>query len=254
MTRTVDKLDPQHSAGARAKGLFVTATGTGCGKTFVTRALAAGLRGRGLRVPALKPIETGCAPDPLDALALARAAGAPELAYVPGFYRVAPALCPYAVTLEHGTPAPDLEVLCGAIEEHATRADFVLVEGAGGLLVPLDAQRTNAELAARLGYPLLVVAPDRLGTLSHVLTVLESAAMRALSVAAVILVRVERDPDSSAQSNARILAQRTTAPVLQLPYLEQADAEVDQARVDAALAQAAEQAGLLTLVAALAQR
>jgi len=87
-------------------GLFVGGTGTGVGKTYVARALARALsREAGRAVAALKPLETGCDPDPLDALALAGACGRPELAHHRGLYRVPPPLAPYAATLG-GLPAP----------------------------------------------------------------------------------------------------------------------------------------------------
>ena len=188
------------------RGVFVTATSTGCGKTFVSRGLAHALVRRGLRVAAVKPIETGCDPDPVDAIALAHACGRPELASATGFYRARPALSPYAVALERGPSILDPATLAGCVEHAAEGADVAIVEGAGGLFVPIRRPDTIASLAAELGLPLLVVAPDRLGTLSHVTAILRSAPP--LEVSAVILSRHAGDrSDPSRRSNYAIVAE-----------------------------------------------
>lgn len=217
----------------KAVRLFVSGTGTGVGKTVVTTALAAALRARGEAVVALKPIETGCAPEPLDALALAAACGRPELAHLSGSYRARAPLAPFAATLA-GEPALAWDALVGAVRPHLG-APHVLVEGAGGLLVPLDPTRTIAELAAALELPLLLVARDALGVLSDTLAAVECATRRGLEIAAVVL-RTPPDPDSSIASNVDILAARIDPPVLRFPNLaEGADPAAAGAAVLAAL-------------------
>ncbi|HJL19243.1 MAG TPA: dethiobiotin synthase [Sandaracinaceae bacterium LLY-WYZ-13_1] len=198
--------------------LFVTATGTEVGKTWLTRGLAAALRARGRRVAAIKPLETGCRPDPSDALALAEACGRPELANAPGLYRAERPLAPYAANLA-GESAPDLDALVDATRALADDAEVALVEGAGGLLVPLDATRTIADLVAALGTPVVLVARDRLGVLSHTLTAFESAERRGIDVRAVVLSCSPEasDEDPSPRSNRRILAERLPTPVLPYP-------------------------------------
>lgn len=218
---------------------FITATGTGSGKTWVARALARSLVRAGRSVVALKPIETGCTPDPIDALALARACAQPALAHAPGLYRAALPLAPHAVALETGAPAPDLAELVRSVRSLASHAEHLLVEGAGGLLAPLDATHTMADLARALELPLLLVAPDALGVLSHVLTAVESAHARALPIAAVVLVAHAHTADASTRTNRRILAERLDAPVLAFPHT------IDD---DDALADAAERTGLLALL------
>lgn len=198
-------------------GVFITSTATASGKTFLTRGLARSLCRSGHRPLALKPLETGVAPDPLDALALARACGRSELAHAPGFARAELPLAPYAASLESGSPPPRVASLVLAIRALEHTGDFLLVEGAGGLLVPIDAHDTMAELAVALELPLLVIAPDRLGVLSDVLTCVESARARKLTVLAVILAehaRVAADP--SPRTNAHILAERLACPVRSL--------------------------------------
>src|SRR5262249_34231968 len=146
------------------KAYFVTGTDTGVGKTFVSAGILHSLRRRGVRVAALKPAETGCDPEPADGALLARAAGACP---VPFTYRlpVAPAV---AARVE-GNPFT-LAPVRAAFD--ALDADFCLVEGAGGLLVPFADDLLAADVAAALALPVLVVARASLGTINHtVLTV-----------------------------------------------------------------------------------
>jgi len=194
-------------------GLFVTATGTGVGKTWLTRGLAAALRRGGRRVSAIKPVETGCEPDPLDALALARACGRPALARADGLYRARPPLAPYAATLA-GEPPLDLERVLQATHHLAADDEVTLIEGAGGLLVPLDERHTIADLAQALGYPLVLVTRDELGVLSYTLTAAEVMAGRGLPLRAVVMSPNEDPLAPSARSNRAILAERLSCPVL----------------------------------------
>jgi dethiobiotin synthetase len=218
--------------------IFITATGTSSGKTFVARGLATALRRDGHRVAALKPLETGCEPHPLDAIALAHAAGHPEHAHDPGFYRARPPLSPYAASLS-GAPTPDFGSLVDRIEAIAQRHDRVIVEGAGGLLVPLDRTRDMADLATALACPLAIVAPNRLGVLSHARATVEAARSRGLTVLAVVLTEPDPEPDPSSASNQEILQERLAIPVVSFPYCQDADS---------AIADAVKTIGLLALL------
>jgi dethiobiotin synthetase len=223
-------------------GAFVTGTGTGAGKTFVTRGIVRALLRRGTRPIALKPIETGVDPDALDALALANACGRPELAADPAFYRERAPLAPYAASLHGGVPGPDLPRILARIQQLAGDADSVWVEGAGGLLVPLDARTSMAEFAAMLALPVLLVAPNQLGVLSHVLTSIESADRRGLAVAAVVLVALHAQPsDLSSRTNGLILEERVKRPILHFDHCRDDDD---------ALADAAEACGSLSTLLA----
>lgn len=195
--------------------LFVTGTGTGVGKTAVTVGLTQLFVSIGVSVVAVKPIETGCAPEAHDANALAAACRRPDLSRHPGFYRASRPLSPYAATLA-GEPLADFETVVGTCRTLAVDADPLLVEGAGGLLVPIDATRTMADIAVALGSKLLLVAPDRLGVLSDVFATLECAAHRGLTVLAVVLNRGVGPADSARDHNAFILRERCAAPVVTL--------------------------------------
>jgi dethiobiotin synthetase len=127
-----------------------------------------------------------------------------------------------------------------AVHHAARGTELVLVEGAGGLFVPLDARETMAELTAALGLPLLLVAPNELGVLSSTLTVAECARARGIELRAVVLVDPEPGKDDpSVRTNARILDERLGAPVFEFPRT---------ADDDEALALAAASSGLLATV------
>lgn len=220
-------------------GLFVTATATGAGKTYLARGLARALVSRGARVAALKPLETGCVDGvALDALAIALAARRPELATAPGLYRARLAASPYAATLAGEPAVPTTRALIRAIADACAGASHAIVEGAGGLLVPLDHARTTADLIRALRLPAVVVAPDVLGVLSQVLTVEHAARALDVPIAAVILSR-HGAGDVSRATNAQILRERLDVPVLTL------DPCADD---DDALAAAVTRAGIVDLI------
>ncbi|HTY18285.1 MAG TPA: dethiobiotin synthase [Myxococcota bacterium] len=170
-----------------SRGLFVTGTDTGVGKTLVACALAAALRARGLDVGAMKPVETGVGTDgPLDGRALAAAAGARDPLETVCPQRFALPAAP-SVAAAHEGRAVDLGAIRAALAELSSRHQRLIVEGAGGLLVPLCDGFSMAELARETGLPLLVVARASLGTINHSLLTLEAAASRGLRVAGVVI-------------------------------------------------------------------
>jgi dethiobiotin synthetase len=181
--------------------IFVSGTDTGCGKTRVGCALARGLRAAGRRVRVLKPVETGCAERggalvPSDALALAAAAGddSPLEQLCP--YRLRLPAAPEVAARVEGVEL-DPQRISAALARARAGADSVLVEGAGGLLVPLGPDLDMAGLARQLGLPLLIVARARLGTLNHTLLTVEAAAARGLRVLGVAISHTEPElPDA----------------------------------------------------------
>src|SRR5436305_14403039 len=154
-----------------SKGLFVTGTDTGVGKTVVTGLLARILRKQGLRVGVMKPVETGCPREgdqlaPQDALFLRRISGCTAPPEVVTPYAFAEPLAP-AIAAELAGCSIELSHIRSCYEQLLTQHDYVLVEGAGGLLVPLTAQHTMHDMAVALGLPILVVACNKLGTINH---------------------------------------------------------------------------------------
>jgi dethiobiotin synthetase len=168
-------------------GCFVTGTDTGVGKTVVSCALIRELRARGFGVGAIKPIETGVGPDgPLDAIALRDAAGTSDALEIVCPQQFALPAAPNIAASAEARDV-DLAVIEAAFQRISDRRDFVLAEGAGGLLVPIRDHFTMADLAQNLGLPLLIVARAALGTINHTLLTLEAAATRKLQLLGVVI-------------------------------------------------------------------
>ena len=169
------------------RGFFVTGTDTGVGKTVVACALLRGLRARGVDVGALKPIETGVgAGGPLDALALREAAGVNDALDTICPQQFALPAAPTVAAAAEGRRV-ELAPVRRAFAALAARHACVVVEGAGGLLVPAAEGVSMADLARELGLPVLVVARASLGTINHTLLTLEAVAARGLALAGVVI-------------------------------------------------------------------
>jgi dethiobiotin synthetase len=184
-----------------ARGVFVTGTDTGVGKTVVACALLRGLRARGLAVGAMKPVETGVgSAGPLDAIALREAAGSEDPLHAVCPHAFALAAAPSVAAAAEGRTI-GLSDLLAAFERLAARRDLVVVEGAGGLLVPIDRATCMADLAAALGLPLLIVARASLGTINHTLLTLAEAKRRGLAVAGVVISHAAGELTSADEAN-----------------------------------------------------
>jgi len=182
-------------------GCFVTGTDTGVGKTVVSRALILGLRARGVDAAGMKPIETGVgSAGPLDALALAEAAGGRDPLEDVCPLRFALPAAPTVAAAAEGR-AIDLGAVDRAFAQLSRRHEFLVVEGAGGLLVPVAEQTSMADLALRLGLPLLIVARAALGTINHTLLSLEAAERRGLEVVGVVVSHADASPSAADVAN-----------------------------------------------------
>lgn len=200
------------------RGLFITGTDTGVGKTLVTGGLAACLRKRGLRPGVLKPVETGCAVRagrrvPRDGAFLRGMAGTdlPVERIVP--YRLREPLAPEVAARREGVTLR-IPRIVRALRSISASHDCVLVEGAGGLLVPVTRRRTMADLAGTLGLPVLLVARLGLGTLNHTLLSLFYLRQRALPVVGIVLSAAEPGGGQAAQTNPSVLARWSPVPIL----------------------------------------
>lgn len=202
-------------------GFFITGTDTGVGKTRVATALAHLCATRGLDVRVRKPVESGClegadGPVPQDAAMLWQAVGARE-----PIERVC--RCPLRAALSSERAAAIEGVELGLEALHRASTDGVgpdsvlLVEGAGGFYSPIAHAALNADLAAALGLRVVVVAADRLGTISHTLLTVEAVRGRGLAVAGVVLSQPLASVDA-AMDNAGELERWLGAPVLRLPH------------------------------------
>jgi dethiobiotin synthetase len=204
--------------------LGITGTDTGVGKTLVGCAIASGLRSLGLRVAALKPIETGVSFDDAlrDGARLARAAGGSLPLSI-----VAPLVFPDPVApiaaARRTRASIDLNVLDHTMRTATAQCDALLVEGAGGLLVPITDRLAFDGLFARWKLDVIVVAANRLGVLNHTRLTLAAARAAGLVVRAVALNNVKPSSDTSARENATLIAELETVPVVELPWLADID-------------------------------
>jgi dethiobiotin synthetase len=211
------------------RGILVAGSDTGVGKTEISRAICALLRERGLGPRPLKPVETGCASDhPDDALALQEACGTslPLDEICPYRFRL-----PAAPLVAAEAEGRSVDVL--GLEAAVARARGpIVVEAAGGLLVPLAwsprsleqvdpadapparAMLTNLDFAERIGLPVVLVGRAGLGTLNHCALSAAAVVARGLSLLGIVLNRVTAEDDPSVASNARWLSELTGARVL----------------------------------------
>jgi dethiobiotin synthetase len=198
-------------------GLFVTGTDTGVGKTQIAAALARLLSERGLIVRPRKPVESGCRQEggrlvPEDARTLQAAARSDEALERICPYRLEPAVSPERAAALAGVRL-SLDDVRTACLQGIAETDFLLVEGAGGFYSPLASDVINADLAAVLSLPVLLVTADRLGCIGHTLMAVEAIKRRSLTLAGVVLNRVE-NPGDPRMNNAADLSRWLGEPVI----------------------------------------
>lgn len=164
--------------------VVVTGTDTGVGKTVVTAALAACAASAGLRVAVVKPGQTGVATGEKADVEVVRRLAAPATARTLATYP--DPLAPLAAARLAGLPPLDLPAVADAVRAEVSSHDLVLVEGAGGLLVPMGESWTVADLAMVLEAPAVVVARAGLGTLNHTALTMEALTRRGIPACVVI--------------------------------------------------------------------
>lgn len=199
-----------------SQALFITGTDTGVGKTTIGCSLAFALHARGLRTGVMKPAETGCAEGPAgltpgDALALQMAASSPLPLDLTCPYRYKSPLAPAAAAEIDGLPAPEMEHIADCFRRISDQSDVVLVEGAGGLAVPLTWQFNFADMAVALGLDVILVVANRLGCLNITVLTLEYAMRRGLRLRGYILNDAEPADSAAAATNAASLSRMTSA-------------------------------------------
>jgi dethiobiotin synthetase len=189
------------------RGLFVTGTGTGVGKTIVSAALLAAIRMSGQRVSAYKPVVTGLAEPsgqwPPDHELLALMAGMTPEEVAP--LRFLPAVSPHLAASLAGEPI-DAVTVVELAQAGASAGEILIVEGVGGLLVPLSDDFKVRDLAVELALPLLIVTSPGLGTINHTLLTIEAARAVGLNVAAVVFTPWPGEPSQLEQSNRATVA------------------------------------------------
>lgn len=226
------------------KGVFVTGTDTGVGKTIIAASLVRAALLDGLRVAVFKPFETGCSRingilQPVDGQFLHLIAGETTSLdeVVPVRYEtpVAPLV---AARLERKNP--DVKNVLAIFERLRTMFDFVVVEGAGGLLVPICEHPSGKgiyfmrDLAAAMGLPLVIVGRAGLGTINHTLLSVHEAVAAGLRVAGVVLNQTEPGSDTASATNAAVLREILAVPVFGVyrHLTEKAAPEIDAALLE----------------------
>jgi dethiobiotin synthetase len=215
------------------RGLFVTGTDTGVGKSVLSAALIAAMVEAGERVRAFKPVVTGLDEPPPDTGAeiewppdhelLASVAGMAAEDVSP--LRFGPAVSPHLAAELAGVRIDPAELLAHArgdarLESPATAEETLVVEGVGGLLVPLVERYTVCDFAVALGLPLVIAARPGLGTINHTLLTLQTARSAGLQVCAVVLTPWPQQPTAMERSNRETLELMGKAEVETLPHIQ----------------------------------
>jgi dethiobiotin synthetase len=201
-----------------AKGIFITGTDTGVGKTVVAAAIARLLKEQGVNVGVMKPVTSGC----LEVEGRLVSEDAELLAWGAGCDPADPDIAPY---LLRQPLAPSLAAardgvridfgrIREAFDRLAGRHDFMIVEGAGGLMAPLAGGHLVADLINSLYLPLLVVARPGLGTVNHTVLTCFAAKQLGLSVAGVIINDYPDQPGAAEQSAPHLIDSLAGAPLL----------------------------------------
>lgn len=221
------------------KGVFVAGTDTEVGKTFVSAALVAGLRGQGLDVGYCKPISTdgvnqdGHLVSP-DALWVAEATDLSDSPQSMNPFCLAHALSPLAAARLESVE-PDWDQLLSHIRVNLHGHGAFVCEGVGGVLVPLLPGRTALDLMAGLGLGLVIAARPGLGTINHTLLTIQAVRERGLYVLGFIFSGTEEHPEHAVKHamNSQLITEFSGAPFLgALPLLEKADSATLKAAVD----------------------
>jgi dethiobiotin synthetase len=206
----------------RTPGLFVTGTDTGVGKSVLSAAICARLCADGRRVAAVKPVLTGMDEAieptawPPDHELLAAAADLHPEDVAP--LRFGPAVSPHLAAELAGCRI-DAQPLLDHVDKAGRGADVVVVEGVGGLLVPISDVYSVRDLASDLGLPVVVAARPALGTINHTLLTLEAARAARLDVRAVVLTPWPEDPTAMERSNRDTIARLGAVEVATLPHV-----------------------------------
>lgn len=217
MTHLETRARPMNS-----RAYFITATGTDSGKTYVAAGLLRALQARGRRVRGLKPVMSGfdsAHPEACDAAALLAAQGLPvnlETVAMISPWRYAAPLSPDRAAALEGRRIDVAALTDWCRQQIAANQDVLLIEGIGGVMVPLDETTTVREWMAALGLPLILVAGTYLGSLSHTLTALAALREAGLMPAAIVVNECSGAGVSLKDSLASLTPYAGTIPIFPL--------------------------------------
>ena len=213
------------------KGFFITGTDTGVGKTIISAALIKAAHMLGLKACGMKPIETGCKQRenrkgndsliPPDGTFLREITGTDESIDLITPVRFENPLAPLPASEIEDKPI-DLDKIKTAFRELSSRYDVIIVEGIGGLLVPIKREYFVIDLAKYFGFPIIVVSKPGLGTINHTMLTVNYAIKEGLDVAGII-INYTRPPEKilAENTNPEIIKRLSPVPVLGIfPYMK----------------------------------
>ena len=211
------------------KGIFITGTDTGVGKTFVAVGLIEAMKRSGFSVCPMKPVESGCKVRngelvPADAIKLIRASGVDEKLDEVIQYRLRNPLAPAVAAELEGVKITKSKIL-SAYRRISKRYDYTIIEGAGGIMVPVYEKYLFIDLAEDLGLPVVIVSRPGLGTINHTLLTIEVLRNKGLDVAGVIFNYSEKTRSGlSEKTNPEIIEKLGNVPVLgNVPFAKASD-------------------------------
>jgi dethiobiotin synthetase len=196
------------------KGIFITGTDTGVGKTVVSAALAWTIKRSGWRVAVIKPVQTGT-----------NSGGLMDIEFIQrviGESHPLDGICPYRFPLPLAPSVAsrlageeiDLKRINSAFNNLSLNHDIVIVEGAGGLLVPITDNYLMSDLACDLGLYLVIVTRPNLGTLNHTLLTVESAKHRGLRILGIVINKFPLNPEIAERTNPELILKMTGKPII----------------------------------------
>lgn len=197
---------------------FVIGTDTDVGKTYIASQIVTHFVDQGIDTIGMKPVASGCELDATGALvnedvrSLCEASNVKADLRLINPYRFEPAIAPHLAAAQAGVTL-DTMVIKQAYEQLATTAEVVIVEGAGGLIVPLDQTQTLADLAVSLNLPIILVVGIRLGCINHALLTVEAIKARGLTLAGWVANQIE-PAMAEFDDNIRTLQSHIEAPLL----------------------------------------
>lgn len=196
------------------RGVFVTGSGTGVGKTVVAAGLLRAFIDSGVSALPFKPVQTGCpridgglsAPDLEFSLKVADLAPDEPLKDLMCPFRYSPACSPHLAGRMTGA-YPDVETIIGKMDRLSGSCDFLIAEGAGGVLVPLNDSENMLDLMLELSWPVVLVVRGDLGTINHSLLSLTVLRNAGLQIAAVVVNHLTEDISMVTRDNPKAIAQ-----------------------------------------------
>lgn len=201
----------------KKNGIFITATDTEAGKTYVSCALARALKKEGVNCGVFKPVSTGNRDDAKLLIKAARIDEKPETV-TPVFFKNP--MSPYGASLTE-KKAFDFKKIQNAYKYFLKKYEFTIVEGVGGLLVPLKRNFFVNDMIKSFGLPVLIVARFGLGTINHTLLTVDKLKKDKQKILGIVLSGKRDKSDISAKTNAQLIKDVTELPVLELGWNEE---------------------------------